>query len=332
MCNGSPVNAALLHSLLLVVTAAIWGAAFLAQKLGADHLGPYTFTALRSLLGGLTLLAMLAVRGILRRAGSPRVRKSESLRVREPGSSEVRESGNLEPEMPRPRLRDSAVGGFWCGLWLFAATILQQIGIHDTTPGVSGFLTANYVLLVPILGLFLGTRPGGHVWVAAVIAMAGLYLICVDEQLSVGRGEAFTLACSLVFAVQILSVAHFASRCDVLVLSCAEFFTGAALGLPFLLLPSEAAHLSAASLRAAAPAIAFCGVFSSGVAYTLQNIAQGKVPPAIASILMSLESAFALLFGWLFLNESLPARRLLGCALVFAAVLLAQLCDALRRR
>ena len=135
--------------------------------------------------------------------------------------------------------------------------------------------------------------------------------------------------CAVCFAVQILVVAHYAPRTDVLAMSCVQFFVGAALALPFLSLPSESAQLHLANLRAALPGIVFCGVFSSGVAYTLQNIAQGRVPPAVAALLMSLESVFALLFGWLLRGDAQTPRQLLGCALVFTAVVLSQVCDAL---
>lgn len=289
------MRSSLFHSFLLVLTALIWGAAFLAQKLGADHIGPYAFIVGRSILGGLSLLLVLA--------------------FRRPANT---------PAIPTAR---SVLAGFWCGLALFVASLLQQVGIAYTTPGISGFLTANYVLLVPILGLFLGTRPRFYVWIGAALSLVGLYFICVDGAIAIGKGEAYTLLCALGFAIQILVVAHFVQRCDVLVMSCAQFFTGALLGLPFLLLPSESTLLSSSSLRAALPGILFCGVFSSGIAYTLQNIAQGRVAPALASILMSLESVFALLFGWLIRHDVTTPRQLSGCALVFAAVILTQVCD-----
>lgn len=287
-----------MYSLLLVLTALIWGAAFLAQKLGSDHLGPYAFTAARSLLGGLALLAVLA----LRRGARP---------SREARARAVR-------------------AGILAGAALFVATVFQQVGIAYTTPGVSGFLTATYVLLVPVLGWFVGHRPGRYIWPGVAVAVAGLYLICVSGPLRVGKGEALTLVCAVCFAVQILTVARFAPHVDALTMSCAEFFTGAALGLPFLLLPSERAMLSWESLRLALPSVAYCGVFSSGVAYTLQNVAQGKVAPAVASILMSLESVFALLFGWLWLGNTQTPRQLAGCGLVFVAVVFTQVMEGRR--
>ena len=290
-------------SLLLLITAVIWGAAFLAQKLGSSHLGGFAFTAARSLLGGLSLFVVLV----------------------------ASERGSVRRAFARATSRAAVAAGFACGAALFAATAFQQFGIEHTTPGVSAFLTATYVLLVPVLGLFLGRRVPPLLWPGLAVAMAGLYLICVTgETLTLGRGEALSLVCAVLFAVQILTVAHYAPRTDVLAMSCVEFFAGALLGLPFLALPSERAMLCAAHLLAAAPAVLVCGVFSSGIAYTLQNVAQGRVPPAIASILMSLESVFALFFGHLFLGDAHSGRQLAGCALVFAAVVWSQVVAARR--
>ena len=170
------------------------------------------------------------------------------------------------------------------------------------------------------------------IWIGVAIALAGLFLISVapDASLAIGRGEALTLLCALLFAVQILCVDRFAPDLDPVALAAGEFLVSFLAGLPFLLLPSESARLSAASLRAALPAVAFAGLLSSGVAYTLQIVAQRRTRPAIASLLMSLEAVFAALFGWLFLRQALSARQIAGCALVFAAVVFVQLAAARR--
>ena len=290
-------------SLLLVITAIIWGAAFLAQKMGSDHLGAFAFTGARSLLGGLSLIVVLVVneRGALRRA------------------------------FARATARPALVAGLASGTALFVASAFQQFGIGYTTPGISGFLTSIYILFVPLLGLAFGSRPRVFLWPAIAVALCGLRLICIapGERFGIGRGEALTLVCAICFAVQILVVSHYAPRTDVLAMSCVQFFTGAALSLPFLAMPSERAFLHLSNVRAAMPGIAFCGVFSSGVAYTLQNVAQGRVPPAIAALLMSLEAVFALLFGWMVRGDTQTPRQLFGCALVFVAVVSVQLCDAL---
>ena len=294
----------MLGSLLLLVTALIWGCAFLAQKLGMDHVGPFAFVVARNALAVPFLLGVIAVRNRLDGSHRP-----------------VRACfGRME-----------WIGGFWCGCALFVASMLQQVGIQYTTPGVCAFLTANYVLAVPILGLFVGRRPHGFVWPGVVLALAGTYLISMTGPVPVGKGELFTILCAFCFGGQILVVDHYVARADVLALSCVQFLASVAIGLPFLLLPSERALLSPANVWAAAGAIAFCGIFSSGVAYTLQNIAQGRVPPALAAIIMALESVFGALAGWLFLNESLTARQLAGCGLVLAAVIFTETCGALKR-
>jgi len=285
-------------SLLLLLTAVIWGAAFVAQSLGMDHVGPWTFGVARNLLGFLALLPVIAWR-----------RRFLGLRPAAGGA------------------RALVAGSLACGLALFAASMAQQVGLQWTSAGLSGFLTAVYVLLVPLLGLFVGRPPLRTTWVGVAIALAGLFLISVapDASLAIGKGEALTLLCALLFAVQILFVDRFAPRVDPIALAAGEFLVSFLAGLPFLLLPSESARLSAAALVAALPAIAFAGFLSSGVAYTLQIVAQKRTRPAIASLLMSLEAVFAALFGWLFLRQALAPRQIAGCALVFAAVVFVQL-------
>ena len=290
----------LVPSLLLLLTAVIWGAAFVAQRLGMDHVGPWTFGVARNLLGFLALLPVIAWR---RRCGLP--------------------TGS-----PRALL----AGSLACGAALFAASMAQQVGLQWTSAGLSGFITANYVLLVPVFGCFIGRPPLRTTWVGVALALTGLFLISVgpDAALAIGRGEALTLLCAALFAVQILCVDRFAPRVDPVALAAGEFLVSFVAGLPFLLLPSESARLSAAALRGALPAVAFAGFLSSGVAYTLQIVAQKRSRPAIASLLMSLEAVFAALFGWLFLQQALTPRQIAGCALVFVAVVFVQLAAALR--
>ena len=294
--------------LILLTTAIIWGGAVLFQKMGGDHVGPFAFTLYRNVLAGVFLLGVMAVR---RGAGRAFLGK---------------------PEL---------VGGACCGLALWVPSMLQQIGIADCSPGTCAFLTANYALIIPVLALALGKRPRWYVWPGVAVALTGTFLICLTGagEFALGRGEALTLLCAFFYAVQMLVVDHFVARVDVLGLSCVQFFTGALLGLPFLLLPSESAHLNLADLRAAAVAIAFCGVFSSGVAYTLQNVGQKMVSAAIAGIVLSLESVFGVFFGWLAgfcgwipVCEVMTPRRLCGYALVFAAIVFTQVLDARRTK
>lgn len=289
---GGRALAGLAGPAMLLLTAVIWGGGFLAQQLGMDHVGPWTFGVVRNALAVLALLPVIAWRR--RPAGSPRA---------------------------------LAVGSLACGTALFLASMAQQVGLQYTSAGLSGFLTAVYVLLVPVFGCFVGRRPPRAVWTGVAIALCGLFAICVgpDASLAVGRGEALTLLCSALFAVQILCIDRFAADVDPVALSAGEFFVGFVEGLPFAALPSESARLSFAAVRAALPAIAFAGVLSSGVAYTLQTVAQSRTPPAVASLLMSLEAVFAALFGWAILGQTLSPRQLVGCAAVFAAVVFVQL-------
>ena len=289
---GGRALAGLAGPAMLLLTAVIWGGGFLAQQLGMDHVGPWTFGVVRNALAVLALLPVIAWR-------------------RRPVGSR----------------RALAIGSVACGTALFTASMAQQVGLQYTSAGLSGFLTAVYVLLVPVFGCFVGRRPPRAVWTGVAIALCGLFAICVgpDASLAVGRGEALTLLCSALFAVQILCIDRFAADVDPVALSAGEFFVGFVEGLPFAALPSESARLSFAAVRAALPAIAFAGVLSSGVAYTLQTVAQSRTPPAVASLLMSLEAVFAALFGWAILGQTLSPRQLAGCAAVFAAVVFVQL-------
>lgn len=295
----------------LVLCTLIWGASFIAQKLGADHFGPFSINCYRNLLAAAFLGGCILLRD--RFAG--RVR-------REFGATRIHSGWT----------RATAVGGTLSGVCLFAAMLTQQIGIESTSPGVAAFLTANYVLLVPIFGIVLGHRAGWGVWGGVALAILGTYFICfsscslIPDPCSLGSGEAWTLLCAALFAVQILVVDRFARDCDMLRFSMVQMTVAGLVALPFVFLPSELARASWAGFVKGVPALVWLGIFSSGIAYTLQNLGQAKVPAALASIIMSLEGVFAVLFGWLILGDVLTVRQLLGCALVFSAVILSQLC------
>lgn len=285
----------------------IWGASFIAQKLGADHFGPFSINCYRNLIAGAFLLASIAVRDRMAQKMARRL-----------GAASLRFEWS----------RQAVVGGALSGVCVLAAELAQQLGIERTTPGVSAFLTANYVLLVPIFGLFLRRRPGIGVWGGVLLALTGTYFICFaagSSNLSLGVGEAWTLLCAALFAVQIMVVDHFAQGCDMLRFSMVQMTVAGLLASPFVFLPGELARASWVDFVAGMPALIFLGVFSSGIAYTLQNLGQAKVPAALASIIMSLEGVFAVLFGWLILGDSMSGRQLAGCVLVLGAVLLSQL-------
>ena len=292
------------NTLLLVLTALVWGCAFVAQSVGAEHVGAFTFLACRSWLAGVTLLPVIA----LLRA-----------RQRRPESA---------AESPAPQSRRALLtGGIACGCFLFLASSAQQIGVASTTTAKAGFITAMYVIIVPILSLVLGRRVGKKIWLCVAMSVVGLYLLCIAGSLSLSRGDAMVLLCALLFAGHIMTVDHFSPKMDGVQLSCIQFFTTAILATVCMFLFE---HPTAAALQSAFLPILYAGILSSGVGYTLQIVAQKGLNPTIASMAMSLESVFSALAGWVILGQGLTAREFSGCALMFAAIILAQLPDRKR--
>ena len=284
-------------SLMLLLTALIWGLAFVAQSVGMEYVGPFTFNAVRFLIGGFVLMPCIA---LLRHFRPERV--------------------SLQDRSSRKKI--SLQGGLACGCCLFAASSLQQIGIMTTTVGKAGFITAMYIVFVPILGIFLGKRVTLPVIGGVLLAVAGMYLLCITDGLSIGRGDLLVLFCAVVFAVHILVIDHYSPKGDGLMISCVQFLTAGLLST-VCMLACETPQLS--DILAAGAPILYAGILSCGVAYTLQVLAQAKVEPVLASLICSLESVFALLGGWVLLGQQLSGRELLGCLLVFAAVLIVQL-------
>lgn len=213
-------------------------------------------------------------------------------------------------------------GGVVCGLLLCLATNLQQVGIQYTTAGKAGFITSLYIVLVPCLGLFIGQRIGKALWAAVVLAVCGLYLLCMGEKLVLERGDLYILLCALTFAFHILAVGYYATRTDGVKLSCLQFLISGAVGMVFMFI-FETPHIK--DILACAFPILYAGIFSCGLAYTFQIIGQKHVSPAVASLLMSFESVFAALSGAVILGEQLSLKELSGCILMFCAVILAQL-------
>lgn len=295
------------NSLLLVLTALIWGTAFVAQREGGNAVGPYSFNCIRSLIGGAVLLPVITL------------------------------LDRLNPSDRRPETgkewRDLWKGGICCGIMLFFASTAQQLGLYMGTPaGKAGFLTACYILLVPVLGLFLKKHCGFHIWIGMLITVAGLYLLCMTDTLRFQTSDLMVLLCAFLFAVHILVIDHFSPLVDGVRLSCIQFFVCGLLGcIPTFWIDMQ--H-SVAGIRSwstafgtgqAWIAILYAGIFSCGVGYTLQIIGQNGLNPTLASMLMSLESVFSVLAGWLLLGEVLTGRQLAGCVLIFAAILFAQI-------
>lgn len=281
-------------NLMLIIAALIWGSAFVAQSVGMDYVGPYTFLAVRSLLGGVVLLPFALLR-----------RRSRS--AKKPAASFHK--------------KDLWVASALCGVILCISTSFQQFGLLDTTAGKSGFITALYVVLVPVVGLLLGKRVSANTWISVAIAAAALYLLCVNERFTIGPGELLTLGCALGFTFHILVIDHFSARVDGVMFASLQFLIcGVLSGICMFLF--EKPEISSI-LRCWLP-ICYAGILSSGVGYTLQIFGQKNTKPAVASLLMSLESVFAVLSGAVLLHERLSIKEYLGCALMFGAIVLAQ--------
>lgn len=305
------------NSLLLLLAACIWGVAFVAQSAGMDYVGPFTFNATRFVLGGTVLLPLIWVRS--RKAGQTENRNAQT------GASKTNEAdGALTAAEGKTAStwKTTLLGGLSCGLVLGLASTLQQMGIVHTSVGKAGFITTLYIVLVPILGLFLHKKVRPIIWLGAVMAACGLYLLCVNETLSINRGDVLIFICAILFAVHILVIDYFSPKMDGVVLSCVQFYTSALISgvLAFLF---EKPELS--GLIAAAVPVLYAGVMSCGVAYTLQVIGQKGMDPTVASLILSLESVVSVLAGWVILGQKLSSKELLGCAVVFAAVILVQL-------
>ena len=287
------------NGLMLLLTAFIWGTAFVAQSVGMDYLEPFTFNGVRSLIGGAALLPCI---WILQKLNG---------RSKDTGTK-----------------NDLLTGGLACGVLLFAASSLQQIGIKYTTAGKAGFITAFYIVIVPVMGVFLHKKIGWKIWLAVVLAVAGLYFLCITESFSVGKGDILVFLCALVFAVHILVIDHFAPKVDGVKMSCIQFFVCGILSVPFMF-ALETPKITA--VMTAWMPILYAGVLSCGVAYTLQILGQKNVNPAVASLLLSLESCFSVLAGWIVLGERLSIREMSGCILMFAAIILAQVPEKKKR-
>lgn len=286
------------NACMLLLTAFIWGTAFVAQSVGMDYLEPFTFNGVRCLIGAIALLPCIWFfnRG-----------KEKENKVNDENAK-----------------RDLIKGGIACGILLFAASSLQQIGLVYTATGKAGFITAFYIVLVPVFGIFLHKNIGWKVWTAVAIALAGLYFLCITEAFTIGVGDIYVLLCALIFSVHILVVDHYAPKVDGVKLSCIQFLVAGIVSIPFMLI-LESPKMG--NMMTSWFPLIYAGVFSCGIAYTLQILGQKNVNPAIASLILSLESCFSVLSGWVILGERLSARETIGCIMMFAAIILAQIPD-----
>lgn len=286
-------------SIILTVCAVIWGSSFVAQSAGAEFVGPFTFMALRSFLGSLTLLPVILVKDAVQKKNK-----------------------TFSPKKTREEKLFFLKGSLACGVSLCVASCLQQIGIDKgTSSGKAGFITAFYILLIPIFSVALKKKIRPIIWPCAAVSLFGLYLLCINDN-TVQSSDAYVLACAFCYTVQILVVDRVSPRVDGIKLSCCQFLiSGVISGVLMLLFEDVSLEL----LKSAAPSIAYSGVLSSGVAYTLQILGQKRTEPTVASMIMSLESVFALLSGMLILHEIPTTREAFGCVLMLGAIIVAQL-------
>lgn len=270
----------------------IWGSAFIAQSVGMDKIGPFTFQAVRCFLAVVFLF---------------------------PASALFSKGKPFWKSWADPALWRS---GVICGLALFAASSLQQIGLVYTDAGKAGFLTAMYIVFVPFLGLFLGQKPGRNALLSLIPAIVGLYMLSCTSVSGINKGDVLLLLCAVAFSVQILLIDRHCAGLDGLKLNCIQALVVAVLSVPWALLTET---VDASRIASCWLPLGYAGILSMGVAYTLQIVGQKRVAPSAAALLMSLESVFAALFGWLLLHETMTRAEELGCVLVFAAVVISQL-------
>ena len=309
------------NTFFLFLTAMIWGAAFVAQSVSMDYIGPFTFICLRSVIGGLFLIPVIIVLDGIRK-------KSQNESADVVNSENILHIETEEKQRLSWKNKQLIEGGIVCVIFLFFANCFQQTGIQYTTVGKAGFITTFYIIIVPLIGLFFKKYCGILTWIGVVIALAGLYFLCITQKLTIQRGDALILCCSVLYAGQILAIDHYNPFVDGVKMSCIQFLTGGILGAVFMLLfenPSIAMILSAAG------PILYTGIMSTGVGYTLQIVGQKGLNPTVAALILSLESVFSALSGYVFLHQVLTTRELIGCVLMFIAIVLAQLPDIRRK-
>ena len=282
------------NNILLVLTALIWGCAFVAQSVGMDYVGPFTFNTARFLIGAIVLLPVIWFMDRQRKTGAEKGAGQKTL----------------------------IIGGICCGIALAVASTLQQWGILFTTVGKAGFITAMYIVIVPLLGIFIGKKVRPLIIGCVAIAVVGFYFLCMTESLRLGLGDFLVLLCAIAFSIHILVIDHFSPKVDGVKMSAIQFLTAAIISaVPTLLWEQP---VLTEILQAWQPVL-YAGVMSCGVAYTLQIIAQKNADPTVASLLLSLESVFSVLAGWVLLGQGLSLKELFGCVLIFCAIILAQL-------
>ena len=288
------------NSLLLLLTATIWGVAFVAQSVSMDYIGGFTFNAIRNIIGAITLVPVILI------------------------FSKQNPAADQNPADRQKARKTLITGGICCGILLCLASNFQQFGIKYTTVGKAGFITACYIIIVPIIGIFLKKKCSPFIWIAVLLSLGGLYLLCISpgEGFSIGKGDTLVLICAVLFSFHILTVDHFSPLVDGVKMSCIQFLVcGILSGIPALIFENP----NITNILQAWMPILYAGILSCGVAYTLQIVGQKGMNPTVASLIMSLESCISVIAGWLILGQNLSSREIFGCVLMFGAIVLAQL-------
>lgn len=289
--------------LMMLITALIWGSAFVAQRAASDTIPAFAFSGVRYMIAVMVLIPVILI-----------MDKFKSAR---------NEAEPLSQEERRKNRKVLLIGGTCCGVVLTLASNFQQLGVTFTTSGKAGFITSLYVVIVPLLGLLIGKNVRKLIWFCVFLAVAGLYTLAIKPgTFHLGLGDFLVLICAFFFALHILVIDHFSPKTDGVKLSCVQFIVAGIISLILMLIVET---VSISELIDAAIPILYAGAISGGIAYTLQIVAQKDADPTVASLLLSMEAVFAALSGWLILGEVMTAREILGCILVFAAIILAQL-------
>ncbi len=302
---------------ILLLCAMIWGFAFSAQSVGAEYVGPWTFLAARAWIGVATLLVFISIRKLIIRTTEEGRQAYDDVRMVFGDNGDKGEAAGFNS-------RGVLFGaGAATGVLLCLASVMQQAGIAYTSVAKSSFITAMYVVIVPLVSLILGAKVKPKIWIAVLLSVAGLYLLSFAGSINgVNKGDLLTLGCAVLFSLQIICINHFANRLDGLALSCSEFFFEALVATAGMLIFERP---SPESLVPALAAILYAGVMSNGIAYTLQIIGQKGFDPTIASLCMCMESVFGALGGFILLGQRLTPREIMGCTLMFFAIILAEL-------
>ena len=286
-------------NILLLLTAIIWGSAFVAQKSGMDYVEPFTFNGIRTFIGGLVLIPVIF---FMEKKNPPE---------------------EISREEKTKKNKELLIGGVCCGIALFVASSLQQFGVSYTTAGKAGFITTLYVVFVPIISVLLRKKVRPIMWLCVAMGAVGLYLLCMtDASFRLTFGDTLVLLCAVAFAVHILTVDHFSPQMDGIKLSCIQFLT---VGIVSMVCMFIFEHPDIHAILDCAVPLLYAGVLSCGLGFTFQVVAQKHAEPTVASLLMSLESVFAVVFGALLLHETMSMRELSGCLIIFIAVIISQL-------